>query len=251
MPATLTCANPDAKGIEMAEFLLIHGSCHGAWCWRDVVPALAAIGHSARAIDLPGHGADQTPRDRVTLDLYAAAICEDLTGPTIVVGHSMAGYPITAAAERDPAQIAALVYLCAYRPVSGKSLGQMRRDGPRQPLMPAIRVADGCFTFDPDMAPDLFYHDCPPEAQDFARAHLTPQPIAPQETALILTERSAQVPQHYIRCADDRAIPPEYQLTMAQGLPPDNLTHLPTSHSPFFADPRGLAQRLHEIAQKV
>jgi pimeloyl-ACP methyl ester carboxylesterase len=45
----------------MAEFLLIHGSCHGAWCWRDVLPELERLGHSARAIDLPSHGVDQTP----------------------------------------------------------------------------------------------------------------------------------------------------------------------------------------------
>ena len=30
----------------MAEYLLIHGSCHGAWCWRDVIPALEALGHA-------------------------------------------------------------------------------------------------------------------------------------------------------------------------------------------------------------
>jgi hypothetical protein len=38
---------------------------------------------------------------------------------------------------------------------------------------------------------------------------------------------------------------------MAHGLPQGHLTDMPTSHSPFFADPPGLAQRLHEIAQKV
>jgi hypothetical protein len=33
----------------MAEVLLIHGSCHGAWCWRDLIPALAARGHDRGA----------------------------------------------------------------------------------------------------------------------------------------------------------------------------------------------------------
>lgn len=240
-----------AKGTDMARFLLIHGSCHGAWCWRDVLPELTALGHEASALDLPSHGADRTPAADVTLDLYARCITAALDAPTIVVGHSMAGYPITAAAEHDPTHIAALVYLCAYRPVSGKSLGQMRRDGPRQPLLPAIRVADGCFTFDPSMAQDLFYHDCPPGTLDMALAHLTPQPIAPQETALTLTARSQGLPRHYIRCADDRAIPPEYQMTMAEGLPPGHLTHLDTSHSPFFAAPRALALRLDEIAKNI
>jgi len=233
----------------MAQFLLIHGSCHGAWCWRDVLPELAALGHIAKAIDLPGHGFDDTPRDTVTLDDYARSICGAVSAPTIVVGHSMAGYPITAAAEHDPTHIAALVYLCAYRPVSGKSLGQMRRDGLRQPLLPAIRRDGACFSFDPTTAQELFYHDCPPGTLDYALAHLTPQPITPQETPLTLTARSAALPQHYIRCSEDRAIPPEYQLTMAEGLPPGHLSHLPTSHSPFFVAPKVLATRLDDIAR--
>lgn len=232
----------------MARFLLVHGSCHGAWCWRDVIPALQALGHEAAAIDLPGHGADPTPRETVTLDDYARAITGSLSAPTILVGHSMGGYPITAAAEHDARHVAGLVYLCAYRPVSGLSLADMRRAGPRQPLRAAIRVEGACFTFDPALAEDRFYHDCPPGTLDYALAHLTPQPILPQETPLTLTARSAAVPQHYIRCAEDRAIPPEYQLTMAQGLPDGHLHHLPSSHSPFFAMPGALAALLGRIA---
>lgn len=234
----------------MAEFLLIHGSCHGAWCWHRVIPALADRGHTARAIDLPSHGRDHTPAAEVTLDSYAAAICAALSGPTIVVGHSMAGYPITAAAEHDPSHIAALVYLCAYVPVSGLSLADMRRAGPRQPLAPAIRVDDSrtTFGFDPLQTNALFYHDCDAEAQALAALCLSPQPIRPQETPLTLTPRSQSLPRHYIRCTEDRAIPPEYQTVMAQGLAPGHHTTLPASHSPFFACPQAVAERLHNIA---
>lgn len=231
----------------MARFLLIHGSCHGAWCWRDTIPALEALGHQVQAIDLPGHGLDPTPREGVTLDAYARAICDTLREPTIVLGHSMGGYPITAAAELDPTHIQALVYLCAYRPVSGMSLGDMRRAGPRQPLRPAIRVEGAVFTFDPAMA-GLFYHDCAPDTVAWALSHQTPQPIAPQETPLMLTDRSATLPQFYIRCAQDRAIPPDYQLTMAEGLPEGHLSDMEASHSPFLSMPGALAARLDRIA---
>lgn len=232
----------------MARFLLIHGSCHGAWCWRDVIPALARLGHGSHAIDLPGHGQDKTPRESVTLQGYAQAILDALEQPSIVVGHSMGGYPITAAAELDPSKIAALVYICAYRPVSGMSLADMRRAGPRQPLREAIRVDGACFSFDPDLADDRFYHDCPQGTLEYALARLTPQPILPQETPLSLTSRSASVPQAYIRCSEDRAIPPEYQQTMAKGLPDKRHLHLPASHSPFFSMPDRLAALLAQIA---
>ena len=110
----------------MARILLVHGSCHGAWCWRDLIPELTALGHDAFAIDLPSHGTDTTPMAEVTLDLYAQAILDALDGPTIVVGHSMAGYPISRAADLRPANIARLVYLCAYVPWDDHSLVEMR-----------------------------------------------------------------------------------------------------------------------------
>lgn len=235
----------------MAEFLLIHGSCHGAWCWHRVIPALRALGHDARAIDLPGHGLDRTSLAEVTLDSYADAILGALRGRTILVGHSMAGYPITAAAERDPTSIAALVYLCAYAPATGVSLAQMRKAGPRQPLAPAIRVDARriAFHFDPAMTAELFYHDCDAQARALADACLCPQPILPQETPLVLSHRSLDLPRHYIRCTEDRAIPPEYQATMAHDLPESHVTTLPSSHSPFFSMPFALADRLDAIAQ--
>lgn len=234
----------------MARFLLIHGSCHGAWCWRDVLPFLNRNGHSARAIDLPSHGADRTPADQVTLDGYARAIVAAIDEPVTLVGHSMAGYPITAAAELAPGKVAQLVYLCAYVPAPGQSLADRRRAAPRQPLLPAIRVSDDRLTWtaDPAMLHDVFYHDCPPGTVDHARAHLTPQPIRPQETVLELTDRSASIPRAYIRCTDDRTIPPEWQEHMTDGWPAGTVTTLPTSHSPFFAAPAMLAERLIEIA---
>jgi len=149
----------------MSEVLLVHGSCHGAWCWDALIPALARHGIAARAIDLPSHGADATPPEAVTLDSYADAILAALDGPTVLLGHSAGGFAITAAAERAPEKVAALIYVCAYVPMPGKSLADMRRMAPSQPLMEAVRVAPDriSFTVDPALAPDKFYHDVPPE----------------------------------------------------------------------------------------
>jgi pimeloyl-ACP methyl ester carboxylesterase len=230
----------------MADFLLIHGSCHGAWCWRDLIPALAALGHSARAIDLPGHGQDATPVAGVTLGAYARAILAAIDAPVTLVGHSMAGFPITLAAEMAPEKVARLVYVCAYVPVPGLSLADMRRAGPRQPLLEAIEVAaDGAtFSFRPEMVEEKLYHDCPPGTVDFALAQLGPQPILPQATPIAALDRWAEVEKHYILCAEDRAIPPEYQATMSAAFPPGHVSRMPCSHSPFFADPAGLARAL-------
>ena len=227
----------------MPEFLLIHGSCHGAWCWDDVIPHLIAAGHKARAIDLPSHGADTTPAGDVTLDLYAKAIVDAIDMPVVLVGHSMAGYPITAAANLAPDKISKLIYLCAYVPMDCKSLADMRRMAPSQPLLDAIIVDEDRVTFsvDPTQAVAKFYHDVEPERAEWAVSKLGPQPILPQETPL---SSAHNLPRHYIRCTDDQTIPPAFQVTMTADWPEGTVTEMATSHSPFLSSPKALAEQL-------
>ena len=236
----------------MADILLIHGSCHGAWCWRDALPALKALGHEARAIDLPSHGADSTPVNEVSLDSYARAIADALGENTVLLGHSLGGYPITAAAELAPSQINRLIYLSAHVPEPGATMAQMRSRQPRQPLVEVLQMApDGLsFTVDRDKATPLFYHDCPPEAVAFALGNLCSQALAPSETVIPLTAASQGLPRRYIRCLDDRTVLPEYQMALTKDWPEAHVFDIATSHSPFFADPEGLAQRI-DAAIKV
>ncbi len=37
----------------MATFGLVHGACHGAWCWELLIPELGQRGYAAIAMDLP------------------------------------------------------------------------------------------------------------------------------------------------------------------------------------------------------
>ena len=234
----------------MTDFLLIHGSCHGAWCWRDVIPALEAQGHTARAITLPGHDDGRDPAT-VTLQETAEAIVAAASPETIVLGHSWAGYPITAAAEIAPKALRGLIYLCAYVPVSGQSLIDMRKAGPRQTIgSAAIKHSNGAsYTIDLAEAPRLFYQDCPAEAVAYALPRLCAQPILPQETPLELTDASQNTPKAYIRCTNDQTIPPEYQAQMVADWPRNTVHEMQCSHSPFFADPQGLAALIGQIAK--
>ncbi|MGH1575680.1 alpha/beta fold hydrolase [Planktotalea sp.] len=235
----------------MAEFLLIHGSCHGAWCWRDVIPALEGLGHTARAIDLPSHGEDKTPIAEATLDGYRDAILAAIETPVILVGHSMAGFPIAAAAEAAPDKIARLIYLCAYAPFSGESVISMRKMQKSQPLMDAIEISEDRLSWSPklDHAKAAFYHDCSDEVIAYAKANIVPEPNLPQLTRLELGANYERTSKAYIRCTNDKTIPPEFQIEMAARLSPEERYEMATSHSPFFADPAGLAALLDKIAK--
>jgi pimeloyl-ACP methyl ester carboxylesterase len=237
----------------MSEIILVHGSCHGAWCWRDVTPELESMGHSVKAIDLPGHGTNPRPIGEITLDLYAQAILDAIDSRAIVVGHSMAGFPISAAAEADPSKVERLVYLCAYAPRDRVSLVDLRMEAPRQPLLEAIeKTPDGLgFTFRDSHLAKALYHDCPEGTVEYAREHLCVQAIKPQATPISLGADYASVPKTYIRCDDDQAIPPEYQRTMTTGWPAQDVHALPASHSPFFSMPKWLARLIDDLAQRT
>jgi len=235
----------------MTDFLLIHGSAHGAWCWDHLIPHLTTVGHAARAIDLPSHGADPTPAQDVTLDLYADAIEAALSPRTVIVAHSMAGYPATLAADRSPGKVAQLIYLCAHTPLQGKSIADMRTLAYTQPLADAmIPAADGkTITFDPVKTRDRFYHDVPTDLATWALDQLCPQPVLPQTTAYPHAPKAHN--RHYIRCMADRAIPPGYQTARTADWPAGTVSELPTSHSPFLSDPAALAATLLTITKDL
>jgi len=58
----------------MATFVFVHGSFQAAWCWRKIVPRLESKGHRCFAFDLPGHGSDPMPMEKVTLQEYVGAV---------------------------------------------------------------------------------------------------------------------------------------------------------------------------------
>ena len=234
-----------AKGVRT---ILVHGSCHGAWCWRDVLPLMK----NAVAIDLPSHGKDTTPMCEVTLDLYVEAVISEISKhpePVVLVCHSAAGVVIASVAERVPNRISRLIYLCAYAPKNGDALHIMRKRAKRQLVLPAIIRADDGLSYSVDhaKAPGIFYHDCSAETVEYALANLGPQPVLPQETCVELGVNYESVSRSYILGNDDHTVPPEEQENMVADWPAKDVHRMNCGHSPFFSQPGALAQLIDEI----
>lgn len=231
----------------MANFLLVHGASHGAWCWDRLVPRLEAMGHAARAIDLPSHGDDPTPPDRVTMMDYVLTTLAAMGPETILVGHSLGGLTITLAAARAPEKTRALVYLCALVPRPGQAFSDYRAEAISPALSAALTTdrAAGVSRVIPEKAADVFYHDCTEADRAFALARLSPQPISVMSEPLDF--HMPEAPRHYIRCLDDPVVMPSYQRAVSDGW--DHVHEMPCGHSPFFADPDGLAHILDRIGK--
>lgn len=240
----------------MATFVLVHGACHGAWCWSKIVPRLETLGHHAEAIDLPGLGDDETPVHEVTyegtIDRVVDAV-ERQSEPVILVGHSLGGVSISATAERIPDRIRLLVYLSAFLPRDGDSVNAIYEspDWPQETAAPPpIRSTDGLtISHTPEGARQRFFQDCSEEDVAVALARLKPQPLVMRKTPVRVTpERFGRVRRAYIHCLNDNAAPLARQRKMVALSPCEKIAELPTGHSPFYAAPDLLARTLSDMA---
>lgn len=100
--------------------LLLHGFPEFWWTWRDQLPALAARGYRAVAMDLRGYGgSDKPPRgyDPITLAGDVAGVVKALgERRAVVVGHGWGGYVGWAAAALHPREVTALCAVSAPHP---------------------------------------------------------------------------------------------------------------------------------------
>ncbi|GAB0113499.1 alpha/beta fold hydrolase [Acidisoma sp. C75] len=107
-------AAPKAGGAERT-MLLVHGFAADARSWSLNQPALAEAGARVFAIDLPGHGLipaeDGAGLDRLAAIVLAAAAELGEGRPVHLVGHSMGGAIVLAAAARAPAEVRALTLI--------------------------------------------------------------------------------------------------------------------------------------------
>ena len=237
----------------MAVFILVHGACHGGWCWEKVVPLLTANGHTVCAPDLPALGKDHTPPANVTLADNVEKISRLLDKddePVVLVGHALGAVTISQAAEARRRKLKALVYVSGLLPPSGKCSRDMTALEPDALFRRSREVSpDGMtYTFARAKLPALFYEDVSPEDRYRAMERLRPQPISISTSPVTLTEeRFGSVPRWYIQCVHDNAVRIGVQRNIVK-LTPCKVISMDCGHTPFYSAPEELAQHLETIA---
>ena len=98
------CATP---GAPPAPMVLVHGAWMGAAAWDKVAVDLRARGLQVTVVELPGHGKDNTPAEKLSMAGYVDAVVAALPaqGKAVLVGHSMAGMVVSGAAEKAPEKV--------------------------------------------------------------------------------------------------------------------------------------------------
>ncbi|MEE8311964.1 MAG: alpha/beta fold hydrolase [Candidatus Binatia bacterium] len=236
----------------MSDFLLVHGSWHGAWCWERLDRLLAEAGHRVRAIDLPAHGKDRTPYWRATLEGYAARIHEaaaELDRP-ILVGHSMGGAAITRAASDEPRAFSALVYVCAFVPRAGQTVYGLSRGDRNSWLDRSMSFRATSARFRPERAHEVLYSSCREGDAAWATARLRPDPLRPLMQRMKLAN-AISCPRTYVECTEDRTVTISLQRSMVAGAGFDRVLTMKSDHSPFLSAPPELAAHLVGVADSI
>jgi pimeloyl-ACP methyl ester carboxylesterase len=157
--------------------VLVHGAFADASSWNGVIERLRAKGVSvtAPANPLRGIAADSA---------YISSVLGQIDGPVLAVGHSYGGAVITNAAT-DMKNVVGLVYVAAFAPDEGETLGAAEAGSKDSVLNSALvprqyPTADGGsateFYIDPAKARDAFAGDLSEEQAALIAA--TQRPVA-------------------------------------------------------------------------
>jgi pimeloyl-ACP methyl ester carboxylesterase len=240
----------------MANFVLVHGAWHGAWCWARVLPLLRAAGHSAHAVTLTGVGerAHLLTRE-ITLETHIADVlnlieAEELHDVILAV-HSYAGMIGTALADRMPQRLQHLVYVDACIPEPGESWSSRHVAATKEARINAAQ-AHPQHAFPP---PDPCVFGLTGEDHAWVQRRQTPHPVEPYTHALDFdVQRVASVPRTFIDCTTpplatidsirQRVRDPHFWGGAWHGGAGARIVVLATGHDPMVSSPRELAHAL-------
>jgi len=269
----------------MSTFVLIHGSWHGAWCWKNIVPLLEKEGHRVIIFDLPGHGNDKTPIGEVTFEKYIEKTVQEIDKAgeqVILVGHSMGGSVISQAAELRSQSIKKLIYVAGFLLENGQSVagyGTPMEFSPNDPFFNAFIYTSDEPGFDMLQPENFNYYAtlpwdkqveylqnhkvglnissddvrtficnmAPQKEFDYLVNHLCIQAFASEIVPLKLTkENYGSVPRYYVKTLNDKCIKPEIQNKMLKNMPCEKEIPINADHDAFFSAPEELARILLE-----
>jgi len=121
--------------------VFVHG-LGGSWQnWLENLPATAEAGYRAIAVDLPGFGASEMPREKSSISGYGRwvdSLCDALgTGPVALVGNSMGGFIGCEVAIKFPPRVERLVLVSA----AGITIEHQRNDAVMGTLYRTERIS--------------------------------------------------------------------------------------------------------------
>jgi pimeloyl-ACP methyl ester carboxylesterase len=187
-------------------FVLVHGACHGGWCWTRVAGLLRDAGHRVFTPTLTGFGERAhllTPDVRpatLVQDVVAVLECEELTD-VVLVGHSFGSLVALGVADRVPERLSRVVLLDGVVVEPGEpGFAGLPPDTAAQRIAAAQETTAG-LSYPPPPASAFGVSD--PDDLAWIERRLTPHPLRTYTESFGLRAPLGNgVPVGYIACTD-------------------------------------------------
>ncbi|MFG2885463.1 alpha/beta fold hydrolase [Streptomyces sp. NPDC048297] len=249
-PATAATGSTHSPGARPT-IVLVHGGYADSSCWNAVIQQLQSKGYDTIAGSNPLRG---IPTDAP----YIASLLDSISGPVVLVAHSMGGTVITNAAA-GKSNVKALVYIAAFVPDVGESQADLIAKFPGSEVQ-AVSVPvpytkpDGTTGTDLYLSKDgqaAFAADLSPSA--FRLLQATQRPFD-ADSFTYTTQAAAwrTIPSWGLVAGRDRTIPPATERWMYQRAKCRKVVDVPTSsHVAMISHPKATAQLIEDAARAI
>ncbi|KAK4416822.1 Salicylic acid-binding protein 2 [Sesamum alatum] len=258
----------DAK--QQVHIILVHGACHGAWCWYKLKPLLEAAGHRVTALDLAASGIDRRSLEELhTFADYSQPLLELMASippeeKVVLVGHSLGGMNLAFAMDMYPEKIKVAVFVAAVMPDSTHKpsyvLDQSVEIKPAEEWLDTKFVPFGSpeenltsVHLGPNYISSKLYNLCSPEDMALANMLVRPCCIFLQDLSnksAFSKEGFGSVKRVFIVCPEDKTIPLNFQRWQIETIGVDQVKEIENAdHMPMLSKPQELCQCLLEIAK--
>jgi pimeloyl-ACP methyl ester carboxylesterase len=215
---------------------------HGAWAdgssWSKVIPLLQAKGIDTVAVQLPL----TTLAGDVATVRRAIALHD---GPVVLAGHSYGGAVITEAGN-DP-RVVGLVYVAAFAPDAGESVGSVSEPYPPAPLGAELRPdAEGFLSISAKGFAEDFAQDVPEEELRVLWAAQGPTNAAVFGTPISSAAWKTK-PSWFVVAEQDRAIPPALEKAEAERMKATTI-NVAASHLVMISHPKEVADLIEKAS---
>lgn len=232
-------AEPIPETQAVRNVVLVHGAFADGSGWRGVYDILTARGYRVSIV--------QNPLTSFEDDVAATKrILARQNGPAILVGHSYGGAVITEAGVDS--KVAGLVYVAAFSPDVGQSVGSMLAEIP-PPGLVVETGPDGFGFVQMETFKDGFAGDTTDADAAFLRDSQVP--IAMSIFGTPVTEAAwKSKPSWAVVATQDRAIAPKLLRQMAERIDAE-IVEVDASHVPFLTEPQAVADVIDRAARET
>ena len=231
--------------------VLVHGGYADSSCWNATIQELQDRGYTTICGSNPLRG---IPTDAP----YIASLLDSISGPVVLVAHSMGGTVITNAAA-GKRNVKALVYIAAFVPDVGETQGQLITMFPGSEIGPVsvpvpYKKADGTTGTDLYLSKKgqaAFAADI--STADFQVLQATQRPFDADSFTFPTTAAAWRtIPTWGLIAGQDKAIPPECERWMYSRANAQKVVEVPSSsHVAMLSHPKIVARLIRDAAEAI